>query len=113
MTKAPVLNRKAHGRKRYCWRICPYASNDVSGRIPEVERAEHTTTSGKMTFDTRGGHMRAGWVCEDPACPYFLGTAVTAINIYENKVVISGADYTIQKVPHPVPLCSGVQFWES
>jgi len=110
--KAPVLNRRVQGRKRYCWRICPYATNDLSDRIPDVERADHVVTSGQMAMDIRGGHHRAGWVCEDPSCPFFLGTAVTPIQIYENKIVISGADYTVQKIPHDTPLCSGIQFWE-
>lgn len=112
MTKAPVLNRRVQGRKRYCWRICPYSINDASNRIPSSERSEHTVTSGKMTMDIRGGHRRAGWVCEDPNCSYFLGSATTAIEIYENKVTISGGDYRIEKITHFSPLCSGIQFWE-
>jgi hypothetical protein len=110
-TKAPNLRRKAWGRKRYCWRRCPYSTNDVSERIPEGERTDHTTTSGYMTLDSRGS--RWGWVCEDPNCSYFLGTASTAIEIPVNKTTISGGQhYIITQEMHEVPLCSGVQFWE-
>ena len=110
--KAPVLPRSVKGRKRYSWRCCPYSTGDASNRIPEGERAAHTVTSGYMAMDIRGGHRRDGWVCEDPNCPYFLGTAVTPIQIYENKITISGGDYFVTKIPHDSALCSGVQFWE-
>jgi len=42
---------------------------DVSG-----EAVPHTATSGIMIRDVMGS--KHGWSCVDPACPYYLGTAI-------------------------------------
>jgi len=45
---------------------------DVSGEV-----ANHTTTSGMMIRFSRGS--KHGWLCVDPNCPYYQGTASGSI----------------------------------
>lgn len=101
------------GKKTQCWRICPYAESDNSDRIPGSQKSIHTTTSGQMVFDIRGGHGRLGWTCLDPNCSYFLGDATTAIEIPIRTTTISGGQYYVNTTFKPAPLCSGIPFWES
>jgi len=114
MTKAPYVKKHPTGTVRYKWRICPYADCDLSDRIPINERTSHTVTSGYMTLDLRGGHDGAGWRCDDPNCPYFLGNAVTPIAIAVREVSIdyTTGEYTITTTYKDTLLCSGIKFWE-
>ena len=114
MTKAPVLNRKVWGTKRYSYRICPYCDCDITGRIPDGERTPHPTTSGYMALDIRDGHDGAGWRCDDPNCPYFKGTATTSIWVQTMSVSVNGqtGEYTFTPDKEEMPLCSGIPFWE-
>lgn len=115
MSKAPYINRRIQGTKRYKHKVCPYSLCDQTERIPLTEKAEHTVTSGAMSLDIRGGHGRAGWRCDDPNCPYFLGTATTPVIIKQRvtKVDQTTGKYTVEIVDHEVPIgCSGIKFWE-
>jgi len=114
MSKAPVLRRNIQGIKRYSWRICPFATNDASNRIPITERTVHTTTSGRMKLSIRAGHEGVGWVCEDPACSYYLGTATTEVKIPYSRVEVNRetGEYTINHEYYSQPICSGIYFWE-
>ena len=98
----------------YTWRICPYATNDASNRIPLIERTPHVVTSGRMDLDVRGGHDTVGFVCIDPTCPFYLGAATTQIHmqVRNQKVNMSTGEYTIEYIDVPIPICSGTQFWE-
>ena len=115
MGRAPYVNRKIQGIRRSKWRICPYAECDQSNRIPAGERTPHTVTSGYMAVDIRGGHDRAGWRCDDPGCPYFLGTAVTPIIIRARvtRVDQTTGEHNVDIEEYEVPMgCSGIKFWE-
>ena len=114
MSKAPILKRDVKGTKRYGWRICPYSSNDSSARVPASERAYHPITKGKMKMSIRSGHDGVGWVCEDPNCPYYLGTATTEILIPYTTVEIdrSTGEYTVTPRASRNPICPGTFFWE-
>lgn len=115
MNRAPILTRRIQGTKRYCWRICPYASNDTSGRIPNGERAVHPVTSGAMSMDIRDGHDGVGWRCDDDNCPYFKGLATTAVTVttQECSINYSTGEYTYTPKVIELPVgCSGTRFWE-
>lgn len=114
MAKAPLLNRRIQGTKRYRWRLCPYYTEDASNRIPLTERRPHPTTSGHMKMSVRSGHDGVGWVCEDPNCSYFLGTATTTVKIPYSRVEINRetGEYTVNHEFHEQPICSGTFFWE-
>jgi hypothetical protein len=113
-TKAPYIRRTTQGRTKYSWRRCPYAIGDISNRIPDIEKSIHYTTSGHMSLDVRGGHDLEGFVCLDPNCSFFKGTATTKITLtcYNQKVNSTTGEYTIEEIPIDVPICSGTHFWE-
>lgn len=114
MTIAPKLHRQRSGKVRYCWRLCPYCTGDTTNRIPDIEKTIHTVTSGAMSMDIRGGHDQVGFVCLDPGCSFFLGTATTEV-IMENRIQNldrSTGEYTITIESNPIPICSGTHFWE-
>lgn len=110
--KAPKLNRKVWGRKKWCLRICPYSTSAIDDRIPIVEKTIHTVTSGAMELCIRNGHGQAGFKCVDPGCSFFLGTATTPISIDIRHFTISGGEYIPNfKTELQIP-CSGTQFFE-
>lgn len=110
--KAPILHRRVWGRKKYCWKICPYSTNAIDNRIPDAEKTIHTVTSGAMELDVKRGHDGTSFVCTDPSCSFFLGTATTPINIpIRSFKVVSGEYIPDFKNFEQMP-CSGVQFWE-
>jgi len=110
--KAPVLNRRPKGIKRHCLRICPFAVNAVDTRIPTAQKTIHTVTSGAMRFDLIRGHDGRAFVCDDPNCSFFLGTATSGINLeLRNTVIISGS-YQVQIINEMQMPCSGTKFWE-
>lgn len=115
-TNPPLIKKVRHrvkGKLTQCWRHCPYSTDSgFDDRIPTGEKVEHTTTSGRMTFDIRGGHGM-GWVCLDDECPVYTGDATTAIDITVRNFTISGGQYLDQSFTKPSPLCSGIRFWES
>lgn len=106
-------NRKrVKGRLTQCWRLCPYSTAAVhDDRIPSGEKVEHTTTSGRMAFDIRGGHGM-GWECLDDECPVYQGTATTSIDITCRNFTVSGGQYIDTSYTKPAPICSGIRFWE-
>ena len=115
MSKAPVLRRRIQGRKRYKWRICPYADCDDTNRIPVGERAPHPTTSGAMTLDIRDGHDAMGWRCDDDNCPYYKGNATTAIWVQTMTTAVNRTTGEYTFTPGQVEMevgCSGTRFWE-
>jgi hypothetical protein len=114
MTKAPVLKRKIQGTTRYNWKVCPFSTVDQSGRIPSNQKSIHTTTSGRMRLSIRDGYDGVGWVCDDPKCSYYLGTAHTpATMVVKNvSVNITTGEYTITPETVTIPMCSGTWFWE-
>jgi hypothetical protein len=111
--KAPVLNKTVDGINKYCWRICPYSTADGTDRIPDVEQTIHYTTSGRMSLAVTEGHGQVGFICRDPNCSYYLGTASTAINIDVRvpSITVSG-EYIITASSVPIPMCSGHWFFE-
>jgi hypothetical protein len=114
----PPLSRKNHkrvkGKLTQPFRYCPYSTQaETDERIPTGEKVEHTTTSGRMVFDIRGGHDGLGWECLDDSCPYYTGAATTAVEITTRYLTTSGGQYIVQNSTKPSPLCSGVRFWES
>lgn len=109
--KAPILPRKVWGRKKYCWRICPYAVNAVDTRIPDVEKSVHTVTSGAMELCIRT-RDQSGFKCTDPNCSFFLGTATTSITLTTKSFTISGGEYVRNFKQELQTPCSGVQFFE-
>jgi len=113
--RAPLLNKKVRSpnQGRYCWRICPYSTEDITSRTILSDKSIHTTTSGRMTIDVRAGHDGTGWVCLDPACSYFLGTAVSgiAVDARVQQITASGG-YQVLIVPIQMGVCSGTQFFE-
>jgi hypothetical protein len=111
--KAPVLNRKIWGRKLWGYRICPYATQDSSGRIPDAEKSNHITTSGAMALHTVDGHNQT-FLCTDNNCSFYTGTATTSIILYSRvQSVVSGTSYQIDIIETPITPCSGVRFYES
>jgi hypothetical protein len=114
MSKAPVLRRRVQGTVRYTWRCCPYATNDSSNRIPEAERANHPVTEGRMKLSIRAGHDAVGWVCEDPNCPYYLGTAITPIQIPYSRIEVNRetGEYKVHHEYIEQVMCPGTFFWE-
>jgi len=114
MTKAPILGRDVKSTKRYSWRRCPYSTQDLTNRIPAGEKTDHSVTNGKMKLSIRNGHDGVGWVCEDPNCPYYLGTATTSIKIAFSKTQVNRetGEYTIVHDYYENPICSGSYFWE-
>lgn len=112
----PTLKKngiKVKGKKTQCYRLCPYSTAAVhDDRIPTGEKVEHTTTSGRMTFDIRGGHG-LGWECLDDACPVYQGVATTAIDITVRNLTVSGGQYIDTSYTKESPLCSGIRFWET
>lgn len=114
--RAPILRKNIQGKKSYCWRLCPYSTADnFSNRIPSLEKTAHTVTSGQMSLDVRGGHDNVGFVCLDPGCPFFLGTAVTPVIMQVTTVSginYQSGEYTMQTQAVPIPICSGTHFWE-
>lgn len=111
--KAPVLGRTIDGINKYCYRYCPYSTADSTNRIPSGERSIHYTTSGRMSLEIPEGHGQVGFICRDPNCSYYLGTASTAINIDVRvpTITVSG-EYQITVSSIPVPMCSGHWFFE-
>lgn len=63
------------------WKYCPYSTQitdyNQDSRVPGGEKVYHPETNGRMHSYSVNGVM--GWVCADNACPYFLGTATTAV----------------------------------
>jgi len=57
----PTYVRDTNRSSSTYWKMIPVASGD---------RAAHTTTSGLMIRHSRGS--KHGWLCVDPACPYYL-----------------------------------------
>ena len=114
MVKSPIVTREVRNIGRYCWRKCPYSTIDNSNRIPIVERTPHYVTSGNMDPDIRDGHDNFGFVCKDPGCSFYLGTATTPITIkVRNLCVDSGTGYyKVDFIDVVVPICSGTHFWE-
>lgn len=114
MAQAPLLNRRIQSIKRYLWRCCPYAINDGTNRVPLGERTEHTLTSGAMAMEIRGGHDDIGFVCQDPNCSFFKGTATTQVMIETRSQQVNQVtgEYTIIVGQEPIPVCSGTYFWE-
>ena len=114
MSKAPVLRRNVKGIKRYNWRRCPYSTADVTNRIPVGEKTEHTVTDGKMQLSIPKGHDSVGWVCKDPNCSFYLGTATTSIKVPISRTSIdyTTGEYTITADYIEQPICSGTFFWE-
>lgn len=111
--KAPRLNRRVWGRKKWCHRICPYATNAVDTRIPDIEKSVHTTTSGAMELDIRRGHDGRGWVCTDPNCSFFLGTATTSISMsLRNFTITASGSYEPAFLTELITPCSGTRFFE-
>ncbi|HEC64036.1 hypothetical protein LCGC14_0717080 [marine sediment metagenome] len=55
--------------------------------VPLSERSAHTATGGMMIKHIRGS--RYGWLCVDPECPYYLGTAT----ITPTGLTIAGRNY--------------------
>lgn len=112
--KAPIVRRKIQGKVKYSWRRCPYSVGDITGRIPDAEKSIHYTTSGYMSLDIKGGHDLEGFVCLDPNCSFFRGTATTPITItgYNQTVNSTTGRYTIEEIPIEIPVCSGTHFWE-
>lgn len=112
----PIVKKKrvrVKGKLTQCYRLCPYSVASVyDDRIPSGEKVEHTTTSGRMTFDIRGGHGM-GWVCLDDECPVYTGDATTAIDITVRNLTVSGGQYIDTSYTKESPLCSGIRFWES
>lgn len=112
--KAPILHRIPKGQVKYCFRKCPYSTEDYTNRIPSNERTLHPVTSGNMSLKIKDGHDRAGFICLDPNCSYYLGTATTELTtLIEIPIVdrITG-EYTISGTIIPIPLCSGTHFFE-
>lgn len=113
-SKAPVVGKRAIGKVRYGWRLCPWSTADSTDRVPLAEKAEHFVTSGYMALQVRDGHGKVGFVCEDPNCPYLLGNAVTQLyTVVQIPIVdrVSG-EYTVSGYSYPIPLCSGINFFE-
>lgn len=114
--RAPILRRNVQGKRKYCWRICPYSTaDDFSNRIPASEQTVHLVTSGHMALEIRGGHDNVGFVCLDPGCPFYLGTATTPVVM--QVTTVSGinqvtGEYTMQTHNVEIPICSGTRFWE-
>jgi hypothetical protein len=112
--KAPVLRRISKGKVNYCFRKCPYSTDDYTNRVPTGERTIHTVTSGNMSLKIKDGHDRAGFICLDPNCSYYLGTAVTELTTLVEipNVNRTTGEYTVSGMNIPIPLCSGTHFFE-
>ena len=114
MVLAPKLKIR---KKRYLnsWRICPYSTCDtVTNRIPAIEQSNHTTTSGYMQMYLKDGHL-PGWICKDPACSYYTGSASTEVAIEGRDVVINRetGEYRVIVISGFNPICSGMFFFEA
>ena len=114
MTKAPIWNIPPTKLGTYKWRCCPYSTSDATDRVPDGEKALHPVTSGWMSMDIRGGHDNVGFVCLDPYCPFFLGTASTPVimKVRVQKLNRETGQYWVEIEEHEIPVCSGTYFWE-
>ena len=112
MGKAPVLNRTYVGRKgKYCHRRCPYATQDITDRIPTAEKTDHSDTGGRMDPVMMPG-VGIVFKCNSESCPFYLGTAVTELNQSVNDLTISGGEYIYTERLVPIAICSGTRFQE-
>jgi hypothetical protein len=112
---APRLGRRVYGNKSYSWRLCPYSTADISGRIPDLEKSIHYTTSGNMQLDIREGHDMVGFVCRDPNCSFYTGQATTPVTISLRSQRIADkqtGEYVVDTISVDIPVCSGTYFWE-
>jgi len=92
-----VSGSKSHGQT---WKYCPYSTQitdyNQDSRVPEVEKVFHSETGGKM-FMYSLGSPGPGWVCVDNDCPYYTGSAVTAVDQYGTRfTAASGTEWTEQ-----------------
>lgn len=55
------------------WAQTTVSGNRVLYFVQPADRAVHTATEGMMIRFSRGSAH--GWLCVDPNCPYYLGTA--------------------------------------
>ena len=113
--KAPILRRTTRGKRTYCWRKCPYSTEDSTNRIPNNQKSTHYTTSGRMAPSIRDGHDRNGWVCLDDNCSFFTGIATSGIEISIKNVSVnqSTGEYTITEDFILNMPCSGARFFET
>jgi hypothetical protein len=69
-----------------------------------------------MALDIRDGHDGVGFICLDDNCPYYNGTATTAIWVQTAmKVQINKTtgEYTFTAGQEEMEIgCSGIRFWE-
>lgn len=112
MSTLPKLRKRKNRAQGYSYRICPYSTCDITNRVPSGEKTIHYTTSGYMRMDAADGH-NIGFVCMDPNCSYYLGTATTPVNLLLRNTVISGNQYHVELIPYEVPMCSGTWFFEN
>jgi hypothetical protein len=86
----PVVSGSKTGSAN-TWRYCPYSTQitdyNQDDTIPANEKIYHQETNGRMHTYSLGGPL--GWVCASNDCPFYTGTASTAIDQYGRKFVVA------------------------
>lgn len=66
-----------------------------------------------MVMEIRAGHEGVGFMCQDPACSYFTGTATTPMLTYAKTMTISPeGKYVVTVTGILNPVCSGHYYFE-
>jgi len=113
MGRAPKIIKTYIGRKgKYEHRLCPYSTQDVTGRIPDAERTDHLDTQGRMDLVSGPTGVGSAYKCNSNYCSFYLGTAVTELNQSINDLTISGGHYIYSEILEPIAICSGTRFQE-
>lgn len=98
------------GKAAYRHRMCPYATEDVTERVPSAERTAHSDTEGAMVMAP--GPNGYGWKCLSNECPFFLGTATTEVEQSTLELTCSSGHMYYNETMVPILVCSGKRFFE-
>lgn len=76
----PAVSGSKSGGKTF--KYCPYSTQitnyNQDSRVPSGEKVFHSETDGRLHSYSISGIM--GWTCADNDCPFFTGTASTAVS---------------------------------